>query len=49
MSLSLLLVLGRDGMERVIELPLSEDEREALWRSAEALKRELDDFQKIAR
>ena len=36
--LSLPVVLGRSGIERVLELPLSPDERRALKHSADTLK-----------
>ncbi len=34
-------VLGRDGVERILEFPLSQEEQEALGRSVEAVKRQI--------
>jgi L-lactate dehydrogenase len=37
--LSLPCVVGRNGIEKVIEIPLSDDEKEGLIKSAEILKK----------
>jgi len=41
-ALGVPVVLGEAGMEKVVELPLTEDERRALLRSAEAVRTNLD-------
>ncbi len=43
-ALSLPCILGRNGVERVIDLPLSQDETAALHASAAALKSHLDEM-----
>jgi L-lactate dehydrogenase len=43
-ALSLPCILGRNGIERVIDLPLSPDEQEALHASAKSLRAHLDEM-----
>jgi malate/lactate dehydrogenase len=36
--------MGRNGVERIVELPLADEEKDALQASARAVKKGLDDL-----